>query len=51
MLPEVGGLVYCSSGGKEPSGRLLGVWRRDLDGWKGFLEGVERVWELGPILV
>ena len=22
-----------------------------LDCWKGFLEGVERVWELGPILV
>ena len=43
LLPEVGSLVCCSSGGMEPSGRKLGVWRVRLDAWNGFLESMEEV--------
>ena len=51
MLPEAGGGVGCSSGGAKPSGRLLEVRGVKLDAWRGVLEGVEEVWELGQILV
>ena len=51
MLPEAGGGVGCSAGGAKPSRRLLEVRGVKLDAWRGVLEGVEEVWELGQILV
>ena len=46
-LPVAGGAICCSSAWVEPSGGLLEVRRRGLDGWLRVLERVEEIWKLG----